>query len=59
MRNKPSGFKGFTGLLTAATLALGLSLGLGVAAGTSLTAGGSATGAVTLADNQGPTSVTP
>ncbi|MFJ1972102.1 hypothetical protein ACIO93_25870 [Streptomyces sp. NPDC087903] len=57
MRSKPSGFKEITGFIAAAALTLGL--GLGLAAETSVTADGSTPHTVTVADNQGPTVVTP
>jgi hypothetical protein len=57
MRNTPSGFKVITGFVAALALTLGLAAG--VAGETSAAAGGSTPHTVTLADNKGPTSVTP
>lgn len=57
MRNTPSGFKVITGFVAALALTAGLAAG--VAGETSAAAGGSTPHTVTLADNKGPTNVTP
>ncbi|MFG2718479.1 hypothetical protein ACGFW5_09290 [Streptomyces sp. NPDC048416] len=57
MRTTPSSLKMITGFVAALALTLGLAAG--VAGETSAAAGGRAPHTVVLADNKGPTSVTP